>query len=94
MTTLMVETKAFPILTNVGRQPSKQGKLPTELNPTISRDNTMGEAARNAKMLVYFGEKHRPFTFGIMFEMQTSEPKPQGRRSKKKMIYVWKCVSI
>jgi hypothetical protein len=51
----------------------------------------MGEAARNAKMLAYFGERHRPFTLGIMLEMETSEAKPQGThtyRPKKNMIYI------
>jgi hypothetical protein len=81
MTTLVVETKAFPILTNVGRQPSKQATLRTEINPTISRENTMSEAARNSKMLAYCGEKHRPFSFGIMLEMETSEAKPKTVRN-------------
>jgi hypothetical protein len=95
MTTLMVKTKPFPTLTNVGRQPTKQTTLRTEINGTISRDNTMGEAARNAEMLACFGKKHQPFTFGIMFEIETSVPKSRGpHRPKRRTTYIWQCVSI
>ena len=50
---------------------SRKAKLWTKLNPTISKDNTMGEAARQAKMLAEFA-KNRPYMFGVKFDLQTS----------------------
>jgi hypothetical protein len=57
---------------------SRKAKLWTKLNPTISKDNTMGEAARQAKILAEFA-KNRPYIFGVKFDLQTSKEEPLHR---------------
>jgi hypothetical protein len=64
---------ASPVITDLGRWQNRKAKLWTELNPTISKDNTMGEAARQAKMLADFGKKNRHCIFGVRIEVHTSE---------------------
>jgi hypothetical protein len=66
------------VLTGVAKWQSRKAKLWTELNPTISKDNTMGEAARQAKMLAEFA-KNRPCMFGVKFDLQTSKEEPLHR---------------
>jgi hypothetical protein len=69
-----------PLLTGLGKWQNRKAKLWTELNPTISKDNTMGEAAQHAKMLAEFA-KNRPCMFGVQFALQTSvedEARPPG----------------
>jgi hypothetical protein len=72
------EHSSPPVLTGLGKWQNKKAKLWTELNPTISKDNTMGEAARQAKMLAEFA-KHRPCMFGVKFDLQTSKEEPLHR---------------
>jgi hypothetical protein len=64
-----------PVLTGLGKWQNRKAKLWTKLNPTISKDNTMGEAARQAKMLAEFA-KNRPCMFGVKFDLQTSKGRP------------------
>jgi hypothetical protein len=64
---------APPVITDLGRWQNRKAKLWTELNPTISKDNTMGEAAQQAKMLADFGKKNRHGILGVRIEVHTSE---------------------
>jgi hypothetical protein len=64
---------APPVMTDLGRWQNRKANLWAELNPTISKDNTMGEAAKQAKMLAEFGKKNRHCKFGVRIEVQTSE---------------------
>jgi hypothetical protein len=69
-----------PVLAGLGKWQNRKAKLWTELNPTISKDNTMGEAARRTKMFAEFA-KNRPCMFGVKFDSQTSTEEPLQRTS-------------
>ncbi len=45
-----------PVLTGLGKWHCRKPNLCTELYPTISKDNAMGEAARQTKLLAEFAK--------------------------------------
>jgi hypothetical protein len=67
------QQNAPPIMTDLGRWQNRKANLWAELNPTISKDNTMGEAAQQAKMLAEFGKKNRHCIFGVKIEAHSPE---------------------
>jgi hypothetical protein len=42
----------------------RKGNAMSHISPTISKDNTLGECVRNAKLLADFAKKHQRFAFG------------------------------
>jgi hypothetical protein len=42
----------------------RKGNAMSQISSTISKDNTLGECVRNAKLLADFAKKHQRFTFG------------------------------
>jgi hypothetical protein len=76
-----------PVLTDLGKWQNRKAKLWTELNPTISKDRTMGEAAHRGQILAGFAKGHRHCRFGVRLEVQTPEEEEKKEDLYKKYIH-------
>jgi hypothetical protein len=73
-------SKATAIFGQTARKVTWKSSEPySSINSTISKDNTGGECARQAKLLAYFGQKIRPCVF---ISVQREEGKPLARRQE------------